>query len=64
MNIPNLPKGPVIPTPHFLSDTEKLIKENEDKQQHKFEIKLEIFSCICGGIMGLITSLIFWLITK
>lgn len=64
MYVPKLPQGPIIPNPHFLSDVEKLIKEVEEKKQRDFAIRLEIFSCICGGIMGLITSLLFWLITK
>lgn len=64
LNLPKLPKGSIIPNPQFLSDAEQLIKDNEAKKQRKFEIKLELFSCIAGGIMGFVTSLIFWLITK
>lgn len=64
LNLPNLPRGQILPNPHFLSDAEKIMKDAKDKEQRLFQIKLEIFSCISGGIMGFLTSLFFWLISK
>ena len=41
-------------------------KENEKlrKEQYRHEWKIAVFNTFAGGIAGLITSLVFWLITN
>ena len=48
-----------------LQQQELLSKEEQrKKEQRQHEYRLTLFNIIGGGIAGLITSLIFWLITK
>lgn len=59
-----LPVGSLIPQPRTFPDLEKIEKAEEAKKQRKHDWIIAIFSTISGGIMGLISSIIFWLITK
>lgn len=61
--IPNLANNP--PMPHYV--TAKLAQEEieaeQRKKQFKHDWRIAIFSCVGGGVMGLATSVIFWLLT-
>jgi hypothetical protein len=64
MQFPSLPKGSIIPNPPIMEDLTDL-KENEKlRKQHSHDWKIAIFNVLAGGVAGLITSIIFWLITK
>lgn len=64
MQLPNLPRGSIIPQPNLVTNAEKIINENKAKEQRKHDYKVALYGAVCGGIIGLITSLSFWLITK
>lgn len=64
MRIPNIVSGKVIPSG---VDLEIIKQEKENmirKQSRKHDWIIAIFSVIGGGVMGFLTSLIFWLCTK
>lgn len=64
IEIPAIARGEVLP--HSV-ELETMMKEKEKlllKKQRRHEWRMEIFSLIGGGIMGFITSLIFWLIER
>ncbi len=64
IEIPAIARGAVLP--HGV-EAELMNQEKEKilrKQQRRHEWRMEIFSLIGGGIMGFITSLIFWLIER
>lgn len=56
-----------VMTAQFEMSENKRKQEREDsirKQQYKHDWKIAFFNAIAGGIAGLVTSIIFWLITK
>ncbi len=62
--MPEFAKGSVIP--HSVIEKEfKEAKEAElRKRQYRHDWKITIFGTLGGAVAGLITSLIFWLLTK
>lgn len=64
MKIPDIASGKVVP----LGVQKQLLREAkekaEKKSQRRHDYLVAVFSSICGGIMGFITSFIFWWITK
>lgn len=64
LKLPSLINGTVVPR----SVQEKIDQEEREnerlKQQFRHDWKVEIFSVLGGSVAGLITSLIFWLITS
>lgn len=62
---PVMATGKVIPGGILTPEKIKELKETERiKKQNAHDWKIAIFSTIGGGVMGFITSLIFWLVTK
>lgn len=62
--MPEIAKGTVMPN----VVVEKELKESKEtalmKKQYRHDWIIAIFSTLGGAIAGLITSLIFWLLTK
>lgn len=63
--MPKMATGTVIPGGLMTSEKIKELKEQEQiRKQHLHDWKIAIFGTLGGGVMGFVTSLIFWLITK
>lgn len=63
IEIPAIARGEVLP--HGIG--EELMKQEKEKillkQQHRHDWRIAIFGVVGGGVMGFLTSLLFWLIT-
>lgn len=57
---PSIVAGEVVPCSVY----EKAAQEEKEKKQRRHEWAIAIFGVIGGGIMGFVSSLIFWLCTK
>lgn len=60
MKLPSIITGGVVP--HYVY--EKSAQEEKEHKQRKHDWRIALFSVLGGGVMGLITSFIFWLCTK
>lgn len=64
MKLPPLVKGQVVP----YNVQEKQLQDERENSRRKIQYRhdwlIAIFSVVGGGIMGFLTSLIFWICTK
>ena len=63
MQLPKLPRGSVIPTINFISDTEKIINESKAKKQRRHDYKIAFIGIVGGFISGFLSSMLVYLIT-
>lgn len=64
MSGPKIKLGSINPIPNRISEFDEIVKQEELRKQKNHDWKIAIFSTLCGGIMGFITSLTFWLLSK
>lgn len=62
--LPEMSKGTIIPNGIANQQLKESKEEELHKQQRKHDYLVTILGGISGAIFGLITSVIFWLITK
>ena len=60
----NTPSNGIITHMAVIQGINEANAASEQKQQFRHDWRLAIFNTVAGGIAGLITSIIFWLITK
>ncbi len=63
-NIGNIASGRVVPHSVEMKIADEAKKAEELKSQRRHDWKIAIFNTFGGAIAGLVTSIIFWLITK
>lgn len=63
MQFPKLSQGTVIPKSLIIKELEEAKRQEELRKQYIHDYKIAFLGIIGGGIMGLATSIIFWLIT-
>ena len=63
-NDPSTPSNGIITHMAVMQSMNEANAASEQKQQFRHDWKIAIFNTVAGGIAGLITSIIFWLITK
>lgn len=64
MQFPKLSQSTIVPESLIIKELEESKKKDETRKQHIHDYKIALLGIIGGGIMGLITSIIFWLITE
>lgn len=62
--IPEVAKGNIVPHSVLMKEYNDLKEKHEKKAQRRHDYIVALIGSISGGIMGLIASVIFWLITK
>lgn len=62
--IPKMAQGTVAPDSVHFMELDKIQKEAEKRSQRRHDWRIAIFGVFGGGIMGLITSIAFWLLTR
>lgn len=62
--IPDIAQGKVVPLSIQELELKEAKEKDKEKQQRKHNWKIAFFNVFGGAIAGLITSIIFWLITE
>ncbi len=63
-NAPNLANGEFEPESLKYQEYLELKKKHELKAQRMHDYRLTLVSAITGSVFGLLSSLIFWMLTK
>lgn len=62
--IPDIAQGKVVPDIVWMKEMEEAKEKELRKKQFRHDWRIAIFSLLGGGIMGFVTSFVFWIITN